>query len=284
MGGFTLANTVRSILSEVPQIPNLAMPVQPKIPEWINDGQHWDRMQLYWSQMEHYRKERSRFCLDWERAQRNCVEYMYFSFDIYSNRKLVDQDIQDYKCYETYDESLPPAIEYLYECPGTLSFYHFRDLVQKSVITFPTITTAEIRDRSEGDVFSKVITIFQTTSFILQLMARFTLRLPITELKLITFALASLNGIIYFFWWDKPLRVEEPVSLYLCGALPVNQNKDDSEQVRIHQHICALNPLIDTLVHLVPHSSRLSITRSTPRAPIPISTGSKKLETQRLSS
>ncbi len=190
--------------------------------------------------MERYRNDRSRFCLEWERTQRNCIEYMYFSSEIY-NRKLVDQDIQDYKRYETYGyESLPPAIEYLYECPGTLSFYRFRDLVQKSMITFPTITTAEIKDRSKGDVLSKAIAVFQMTSFILQLVARFVLELPITELELFTLALASLNGIIYFFWWDKPLRVEEPVSLYLRGALPTNRYKDDSEQVCIQQHISVL--------------------------------------------
>ena len=36
-----------------------------------------------------------------------------------------------------------------------------------------------------------------------------------TELELVTLALASLNGVMYYFWWDKPLGVNEPIKVYL---------------------------------------------------------------------
>jgi len=40
------------------------------------------------------------------------------------------------------------------------------------------------------------------------------------SIELITLALASLNGMMYFFWWDKPLGVNEPVKLYRDGHEP----------------------------------------------------------------
>jgi len=42
--------------------------------------------------------------------------------------------------------------------------------------------------------------------------------LALAELEL--FTLAHLNGVIYYFWWDKPLCVNKPVKVYLKGAEP----------------------------------------------------------------
>jgi len=240
MGGFTLAHTIRAKPSKVPQIPNMTVPTQPKMPGWINDGQHTDRMERYWKEMDRLRKDRRQFCSTWERAQKDWTEYMYFNSEIFSGRKLHDLEVQDYKRYETYGFSLPSYIAYLYESPGTLSFHRFRDLINKSLISFPTITAAEIQDRSKGDVLSKAIAVFQTTFFILQLTARVVLRLPIAEIELVTLALASLNVITYFFWWDKPLRVQEPVTLYFRGVF-ADRQEDVSEEVRFQSaclHSC----------------------------------------------
>lgn len=35
-----------------------------------------------------------------------------------------------------------------------------------------------------------------------------------TELELVTLALASLTGVMYYLWWDKPLGVKEPIKVY----------------------------------------------------------------------
>ena len=88
------------------------------------------------------------------------------------------------------------------------------------LISFPTISTAEIHDKARGDFLSKAIVILQSLWFIIQCVARGKQGLALTELELVTLALASLNGVMYFFWWDKPLGVKEPIKLYRKGQEP----------------------------------------------------------------
>jgi len=85
-------------------------------------------------------------------------------------------------------------------------------------IVFPTITAAEIQDKARGDFLSKAIAILQSIWFIVQCIARGKQGLALTELELVTLALASLNGVMYYFWWDKPLGVNEPIKVYLCNV------------------------------------------------------------------
>ena len=82
-------------------------------------------------------------------------------------------------------------------------------------IEIPKIKAAEIEDRSKGDALSKIIVILQTTWFIVQCIARGQQRLALTELELVTLALASLNATTFAIWWDKPLVVREPIQIYL---------------------------------------------------------------------
>jgi len=117
--------------------------------------------------------------------------------------------------------------EYYDESSGTLTTDRFRDLVQSSKITFPTITATEIKDRSKADFMAKTIAIIQTTWFILQCIARGIQRLALTELELVTLALAILGGIIAFFWWDKPLGVQVALPVYLRGVEPVKALLDE---------------------------------------------------------
>ena len=97
---------------------------------------------------------------------------------------------------------------------------------QRTVLTFdyfkahwdikiPKITAAAIEDRSKGDALSKIIAIFQTTWFIIQYIARGQQGLVLTELELVTLALASLNAVTFAIWWHKPLGVQDPVRIYL---------------------------------------------------------------------
>src|SRR5258708_29510267 len=76
------------------------------------------------------------------------------------------------------------------------------------------ISEEDIKDRSKGDILSKLIAITQTTWFILQCIARGQQKLTLTELELVTLALASLNAITYVFWWHKPLGVQVPIRIY----------------------------------------------------------------------
>src|SRR5258705_1214866 len=76
------------------------------------------------------------------------------------------------------------------------------------------ISEEDIKDRSKGDILSKLIAITQTTWFILQCIARGQQKLTLTELELVTLALASLNAVTYVFWWHKPLGVQVPIRIY----------------------------------------------------------------------
>ena len=76
------------------------------------------------------------------------------------------------------------------------------------------ISEEDIKDRSKGDILSKSIAILQTTWFIFQCVARGQQKLTLTELELVTLALASLNAITYVFWWHKPLGVQVPIRIY----------------------------------------------------------------------
>src|SRR5258705_1451683 len=82
------------------------------------------------------------------------------------------------------------------------------------------ISEEDIKDRSKSDILSKLIAISQTTWFILQCIARGQQKLTLTELELVTLALASLNAITYVFWWHKPLGVQVPIRIYFeTGAV-----------------------------------------------------------------
>jgi len=90
------------------------------------------------------------------------------------------------------------------------------------------ISEGDIKDRSKGDILSKLIAILQTT-FILQCIARGQQRLTLTELELVTLALASLNAITYVFWWHKPLGVQVPIRIYFETEAVENVDVEDAD-------------------------------------------------------
>jgi hypothetical protein len=85
--------------------------------------------------------------------------------------------------------------------------------IQQEVIDPPRITEEDIQDRSKGDAISKTLIVLQTTWFVVQCVARWSQRLPVTELEVVTLGFAILNGITYIAWWDKPQNVGRPVFL-----------------------------------------------------------------------
>lgn len=85
---------------------------------------------------------------------------------------------------------------------------------------FEILTTEyEIQGRAKGDFLSKAIAIFQTSWFSAQCVARWIQGLDLTELEVATVAFASLNGVLYYFWWNKPLGAVIPVKLQLKRKL-----------------------------------------------------------------
>jgi len=91
----------------------------------------------------------------------------------------------------------------------------FEELDIAKEIEWPNITENEIQDRSKADIFSKGIVLLQTTWFIIQCVSRFTAKLAVTELEVVTLAFALLNAITYWLWWDKPSDVRRSVPVYL---------------------------------------------------------------------
>ena len=98
-------------------------------------------------------------------------------------------------------------------------------------IVFPTITAAEILDKGRGDFLSKAIVVLQSSWFITQCVARGVEDIALTELELVTLALASLNGLMYYFWWDKPLGVKEPIKVYTIDTDPPKKVVDGAERL-----------------------------------------------------
>ena len=96
-----------------------------------------------------------------------------------------------------------------------LTVDRFKELIMDSKFEFPETTEADIENWSKGDVLFKLIAILQTSWFIIQCVARGQQQLALTELELVTLALASLNAVTFAIWWHKPLGVQEPVKIYL---------------------------------------------------------------------
>jgi len=104
------------------------------------------------------------------------------------------------------------------------------------------MTEEEVTDRSKGDALSKLIFITQSTWFILQCLGRRIQGLDLTQLELTTLALASLNGITFVLWWDKPLGAQAIVRVYLKRKL----THSERVVVSVSSNISFFFPLILT--------------------------------------
>ena len=59
---------------------------------------------------------------------------------------------------------------------------------------------AEIKDRGQSDWLAKSLVLFQTPRFVMQCIA---CAIELTHLEVVTLAYASVNFLIYIFWWNK---------------------------------------------------------------------------------
>ena len=88
------------------------------------------------------------------------------------------------------------------------------DLAHDDVYSFTMPTEAEIKDRGKSDWLAKSLVLLQTSWFVMQCIARAIEHLPVTHLEIVTLAYASMNFVIYIFWWNKPLNVNLPVRVF----------------------------------------------------------------------
>ena len=80
--------------------------------------------------------------------------------------------------------------------------------------SFHVPTKAEIKDRGKSDWLAKSLVLLQTLWFVMQCIARTIEHIPITHLEIVTLAYAAMNFVIYIFWWNKPLNVNQPVQVF----------------------------------------------------------------------
>ncbi|KAJ2915387.1 hypothetical protein MD484_g5026, partial [Candolleomyces efflorescens] len=94
------------------------------------------------------------------------------------------------------------------------------------------ITRSDILGRSKAGGITKLLTLGQTTWFIVQVIARLIERLSLTELEVITLSYAALHGATSYLWWGKPLDVESPIIIPLDDLgppdSPVSEDRSES--------------------------------------------------------
>ena len=90
-----------------------------------------------------------------------------------------------------------------------------RDLVDCDVYeSFIMPTKADIKDREKSGSFATYLLLFQTWWFVMQCIARGIEHLPVTHLEIVTVAYAAMNLVMYIFWRDKPLNINQPVRVF----------------------------------------------------------------------
>ena len=88
------------------------------------------------------------------------------------------------------------------------------DLMLDDVYSFTMLSKAEIKDKGKGDSLAKSLVLLQTSWFVMQCIARAIEHFPVTHLEIVTLAYAAMNFVIYVFWWNKPLNVNQPVRVF----------------------------------------------------------------------
>ncbi|PPQ93748.1 hypothetical protein CVT25_008128, partial [Psilocybe cyanescens] len=114
----------------------------------------------------------------------------------------------------------------------TLEAHEMEKLEEEGKIEWPTITEEEIKDKSNGDFFSKSVVVMQTTWFIIQCIVRRSKRMVLTELEVVTLAFAAVTMVIYALWWNKPLDVQVSVPVHLKKECLPDSDVNPEEEKR----------------------------------------------------
>ncbi|OCK85225.1 hypothetical protein K432DRAFT_318689 [Lepidopterella palustris CBS 459.81] len=92
----------------------------------------------------------------------------------------------------------------------TLTSEGVRFLAEQEPHLIPDISAAQIWDKSKANGLAKALVCLQAFWFCVQCAIRVGSGLSLSLIELNTSAHALCAMIIYLFWWDKPLDVEEP--------------------------------------------------------------------------
>jgi hypothetical protein len=88
-------------------------------------------------------------------------------------------------------------------------------LSEQGILTIPQVSYEELHDKSNADGLVKGLALAQSTWFMLQICARVNQHLPITTLEIATVAFIGCTGLMYFFWWHKPMDLETYTAIHI---------------------------------------------------------------------
>jgi len=96
--------------------------------------------------------------------------------------------------------------------PGspTLHLQHDSLKVLAQMDLLPDISQDYIKDKSKADTLAKTVVICQASWLVLQCIARWSVKLPVTALELNVLAHTTSALFIYLLWWEKPMDIQEP--------------------------------------------------------------------------
>ena len=77
--------------------------------------------------------------------------------------------------------------------------------------SFIMLTKVEIKDKGKSNWLAKFLVLLQTLWFVMQCIARGIKHLPVTHLEIVMLAYVAMNFVIFIFWWNKPLNVNQPI-------------------------------------------------------------------------
>lgn len=93
----------------------------------------------------------------------------------------------------------------------TLTPRGFINLTGSGVIPKNVLDTRLIEDKAKADTFAKFLICVQVFSIVIQCIARAVSRLPVTLLEINVVIHVLSTGIIYGYWWHKPVDIGEPI-------------------------------------------------------------------------
>lgn len=97
--------------------------------------------------------------------------------------------------------------------PAMAASIHF--LLARRYIDAPTITRAEIWDKSKSDRFAKGVALVQSGWLVLASIARLAQRLPLSPAEIFTLGFIVSTFMSYFFWLHKPQNAGTPTYIPL---------------------------------------------------------------------
>lgn len=97
--------------------------------------------------------------------------------------------------------------------PSILTAKGLLDLIEAGVIREDAIVKKEIKDKGNTDEFGKAVVCIQAGWMLIQCAIRKLCDLPLTILEVHAVMHILCAAGMYFFWWNKPLDVNEPITL-----------------------------------------------------------------------